>query len=105
MGRCYLAYIAPGSNQKLIGALADASKAVPRAMMSVYVINFILIFPAILTLCFAMPDLEAALNDPSLYPPVYVLRQSMSAGWTTAVLVMIICLLLVHLRTKAAYLE
>lgn len=32
-------------------------------MMSVYVINFCLIFPAIVTLCFAMPDLDAALAD------------------------------------------
>lgn len=63
-------------------------------MMSVYVINFLLIFPAIITLCFAMPDLDAALADPSLYATVYVIRQSMSVGWTTVVLVMIICLLI-----------
>ena len=63
-------------------------------MMSVYVINFCLIFPAIITLCFAMPDLEAALDDPSLYPPVHVLRQSMSVAWTSVVLMMIICLLI-----------
>ena len=63
-------------------------------MMSVYVINFLLIFPAIVTLCFAMPDLTAALNDPSLYPTVYVLRQSMSVAWTSVVLVMIIVLLI-----------
>jgi choline transport protein len=73
---------------------SDASRAVPRAMLSVYVINFLLIFPAIITLCFAMPDLDAALNDPSLYPPVWVLRHSMSTAWMTVVLMMIICLLI-----------
>jgi choline transport protein len=64
----------------------DASKAVPRAMMSVYLINFVLIFFAIITTCFAMPDLSAALSDPSLYATVYVLRQSMSTAWLTVVL-------------------
>ncbi|KAK5115890.1 hypothetical protein LTR62_000346 [Meristemomyces frigidus] len=72
----------------------NASKAVPRAMMSVYIINFLLIFVAIITTCFAMPDLSAALTDPSLYATVYVLRQSMSTAWLTCVLVMIICLLI-----------
>ncbi|KAK3670167.1 hypothetical protein LTR78_009923 [Recurvomyces mirabilis] len=72
----------------------NASKAVPRAMMSVYVINFVLIFFAIITTCFAMPDLTAALSDPSLYATVYVLKQSMSTAWLTVVLVMIIFLLI-----------
>lgn len=72
----------------------DASKAVPRAMMLVWGINFCFIFPAVITLCFAMPNLTAALYDPSLYPAVHVLRQSMSVAWTTVVLVMIIVLLM-----------
>jgi choline transport protein len=63
-------------------------------MMSVYIINFCLIFPAIITLCFAMPDVQIALDDPSHYPPVWVLRHSMSLGWMTVVLMMIICLLI-----------
>jgi len=41
-----------------------------------------------------MPDLTAALSDPSLYATVYVLKQSMSTAWLTVVLVMIICLLI-----------
>lgn len=41
-----------------------------------------------------MPDLEAALGDPSYYPAVHVIRSSMSVAWTTVVLVMIICLLI-----------
>lgn len=63
-------------------------------MMSVYIINFCLTFPAVLTLCFAIPDLADALSEPSGYPAVYVLRQSMSDGWVTVVLVVIIVLLL-----------
>ena len=88
--------IVPGcpSNSGLTSFVLDASKAVPRAMMSVYVINFCLIFPAIITLCFAMPNLEDALSDPSTYAAVYVLRQSMDTAWLTVVLTMITCLLI-----------
>ena len=57
-------------------------------------INFCLIFPAIVTLCFAMPDLHAALNDPSEYAVVYVLRQTMSVPWMSVVLTMITALLI-----------
>ena len=63
-------------------------------MMSVYIVNFLLIFPAVITLCYGMPDLQAALDDPSLYPTVHVLRQSMSPAWTSVVLALIVFLLL-----------
>ena len=41
-----------------------------------------------------MPDVSKALADPSLYPAVYILKQSMSIGWVTVVLTMIIALVL-----------
>lgn len=51
-------------------------------MVWAYMLNFVLSFPAVLTLVFAIPGgedgLNAALNDPSLYPCVYILRQTMS---------------------------
>lgn len=70
----------------------DAAYSVPRAMLAIYVVNFLLIFPAILTVCYHIPSIEDALADSTTYPAIYVLRQSMSIGWITVMLV-IICLL------------
>lgn len=71
----------------------NANRAVPRAMFATYLINFAITFPAFITVCYAMPDLEAALNDPTYYPFLYVLQQTMSTGWVT-VIVVITCFLL-----------
>ena len=70
----------------------DAASSIPKAMITIYIVNFVLIFPAILTVCYHVPDLQAALNDPTTYPAIYVLRQSMSVPWITVILV-VICLL------------
>lgn len=70
----------------------DASYSIPRAMITVYIVNFLLIFPALITVCYHIPSVQTALNDPTTYPAIYVLRQSMSTGWITLILV-IICLL------------
>jgi choline transport protein len=72
----------------------DAAKSVPKAMLSIYVVNFCLIFPAILTICYHIPVVGDALDDPTLYPTIYVLRQSMSNGWITVILVIIVLLLI-----------
>lgn len=72
----------------------DAAKSVQKAMISIYIVNFILIFPAILTICFHIPVVQDALDDPTLYPTIYVLRQSMSPVWMTVILVVIVCLLI-----------
>jgi choline transport protein len=72
--------------------VADAAYSVPRAMIAVYIVNFLLIFPALITVCYHIPSVEVALNDPTTYPAIYVLRQSMSTGWITVMLV-VICLL------------
>jgi len=72
----------------------DASKSVPKAMITVYIVNFLLIFPAILTVCYHITSLEDALEDPTAYPTIYVLRQAMSTGWMTAMLVIIVLLLI-----------
>lgn len=79
----------------------DAATAVPRAMIAVYLINMALIFPAVLTVCYHIPDVTAALEDPTTYPAIYVLRQSMSTAWMLVVLV-IICLL--NVASNIAYL-
>jgi choline transport protein len=70
-------------------------------MVSVYLINFALIFPAVLTVCYHVPDLDAALNDPTTYPAIYVMRQAMSTGAMTVILV-VICL--VNIASNIVYL-
>nr|OQO17064.1 hypothetical protein B0A51_15996 [Rachicladosporium sp. CCFEE 5018] len=70
----------------------DASRAIPKAMITIYLVNFCLIFPAVLTVIYHCPDLEAALGDSTTYPAIYVLRQAMSVPWITVILV-VICLL------------
>ena len=70
----------------------DAASSIPKAMVTIYVVNFVLIFSAILTVCYHVPDLQAALNDPTTYPAIYVLRQSMSNAWILVILTLI-CLL------------
>lgn len=72
----------------------DAARSVPKAMMIVYLINFLLLFPCIVTICYGIPDLAASLEDPTTYPAIYVLRASMSPAWLTVVLVIIILLLI-----------
>ena len=70
----------------------NASASIPRAMLAIYVCNFLLMFPAFLTVCYHVPVIDDALNDSSTYPAVYILKQSMSSGWVTVMLV-VICLL------------
>src|SRR5437667_6189447 len=72
----------------------DAAKSVPRAMISIYFVNFCLNFSAILTVCYHMPSVDDALTDETTYPAIYVLRESMSAGWMTVILVMVVLLLI-----------
>ena len=71
----------------------DASYTIPRAMIAVYIINMLILFPGVLTVCYAMPDLQAALADNTTYPAIYVLRQSMSITGITVILALI-CFLL-----------
>lgn len=69
-----------------------ASSSVPKAMLAIYICNFLLMFPAFLTVCYHVPDLDAALADSTGYPSIYVLKESMSTAWVTVMLV-VICFL------------
>jgi amino acid transporter len=71
----------------------NAAKSVPRAMLTVFVANFALLFPMILTACYHIPDMDAALADDTAYPFIYVLRKSMSTAWVAVVLVVTVGLL------------
>lgn len=79
----------------------DAAATIPKTMLSVYLINMLLMFPAIITVCYHIPDLDAALNDPTTYPAIYVLRESMSVGWMTIMLVIIV---LINVALNIVYL-
>ena len=72
----------------------DAARSVPKAIISIYLVNFCLMFPAILTICYHIPSVKDALADSTTYPTIYVLRQSMSTGWVTAVLCITVALLI-----------
>jgi amino acid transporter len=63
-------------------------------MMGVFFVNVSITLMCWLVICFAMPDIPAALADPSLYPFVYILKQSMSITWVTVELTLIVALVL-----------
>lgn len=70
----------------------DARRSVPRTMITVWIINFIILFVAAITVCYHIPNLEDALNDPTTYPAIYVLRQALPLAWITVILVIIVVL-------------
>ena len=67
----------------------DASIAVPRAMMTIYLLDCALVFPLIITICYHMPDVQTALNDTTTYPGIWVMRQAMSDTWIAVILAII----------------
>ncbi|KAK5719722.1 hypothetical protein LTR17_015173 [Elasticomyces elasticus] len=70
----------------------DSQTSIPYAMMAVFCINFCLVFPAVLTVAYHITDLEAAVNDSTTYPAIWVLRQAMSVPLITVILVIILVL-------------
>lgn len=64
----------------------DASKAVPRSMISVWLINSFIAFTLFLTISYHLPNLDEALADPTFYPVMHIIRQSMSNDWMTVIL-------------------
>lgn len=65
----------------------NASSSVPKVMISVFGINFFLNIVTVITLCYHIPDVKVALDEATLYPAIWVLKQSMSDAWLTALLV------------------
>jgi choline transport protein len=66
--------------------VADAAVAVPRAMITIFLVDCILVFPLIITICYHLPDIDAALNDSTDYPGIYIMRQAMSNAWIAVIL-------------------
>ncbi|KAK5694057.1 hypothetical protein LTR97_009676 [Elasticomyces elasticus] len=67
----------------------DAAIAVPRAMVAIFLIDCALIFPLIITICYHLPDLATALEDPTDYPGIYIMRQAMSDAWIAVIVTII----------------
>ncbi|KID74980.1 uncharacterized protein G6M90_00g055710 [Metarhizium brunneum] len=67
----------------------NAASSVPKAMLAVFLCGFVLILPLVVTIVYHIPDIGVALSDRTTYPAVYVLRQAMSTGWITVVLVVV----------------
>lgn len=63
-------------------------------MMAVFACNIIITLASWLVICFGLSDLTAALNDPSLYPFLWIMKQSMSITWVTVELTLIVALVL-----------
>lgn len=67
----------------------DASLSVPKAMVIIYLVNFAVLLPTVITVCYHMPSVEDALGDATGYPALYVFRQATSPTWTTVMLAFI----------------
>jgi amino acid transporter len=71
----------------------DASNAVPKVVLTIWFLVFCLTFPAFVTISYHIPSLSDALADPTLFPIMYVLRQSMSTPWLTLILTILLLLI------------
>lgn len=63
-------------------------------MVGIFIVNMIFTIICWLVLCFAMPDVSAALDHISTYPVIFILEQSMSTKWVTVELTLIVALIL-----------
>ncbi|PYI24152.1 GABA permease [Aspergillus violaceofuscus CBS 115571] len=72
----------------------DAGRYVPLAIVGGYFSNGILALITVITLMFAMPSVEDALNDPTGFPFIYVFKQAVSTagvnGLTAIILIPVI---------------
>jgi choline transport protein len=70
----------------------DAGRSVPNAMLWSYVLNGSLGFVFVITYLFALTDVNAAVDDPTAYPFIWVFRQAVSLAGvnilTTLVLIL-----------------
>ncbi|ORY15110.1 amino acid permease-domain-containing protein [Clohesyomyces aquaticus] len=64
--------------------IKDAGVTVPRAMVGSYFLNGMLGLPFLISYMFMMTDVEAALNDATGYPHIWVFSQAVSAGGVAA---------------------
>jgi choline transport protein len=70
----------------------DGGLNVPKAMVWSYVLNGVLGLFFVITYLFCLPSVEAALNDPTGFPFLYVFRQAVSVGGVNTLTVVILVL-------------
>lgn len=63
-------------------------------MIGIFFVNMVFTIVCWLVLCFAMPDVDVALEHISTYRVIYILEQSMSTKWVTVELVLIVAIVL-----------
>jgi choline transport protein len=73
----------------------DASKVVPRVMISTVILNGIMGFVMVVTFCFCITDLQAALDTSTGYPFIEVFYAATNSKAGTTVMVLILVLLIV----------
>lgn len=64
--------------------IKDAGKTVPRAMIGAYLMNGSLGIVFLISYMFMITDVDAALNDATGYPHIWVFSQAVSAGGVVA---------------------
>lgn len=72
----------------------NAGIVVPRSMMWSYIINGSLGFIMLVTLLFSIPDVEAAIDDPTGYPFLWVFQQTMPTRGTNVLTTVILLLVI-----------
>lgn len=70
----------------------DAARTIPRIIIIGFLINMVLVFLTLLTFCYHIIDIPTALEDPSGYPGIWVIRQSMGQPWLNILLIIILLL-------------
>ncbi|OAL24287.1 hypothetical protein AYO20_10714 [Fonsecaea nubica] len=72
----------------------DAGRNVPNAMFWAYISNGVLGLVLVVTYNFALTDVDAALNDPTEYPFIWIFRQAVSTGGVNALTILILILVI-----------
>ena len=67
--------------------ITNAALTIPRAMMVSMALNGLLGFAIILTMLYALGNLDDALNDPTGYPCFYILTQSLDSASGAAAMI------------------
>lgn len=75
--------------------VADSGMSVPRTMLYSFLINAGLAFVALISMLFAMPSIDGAINDPSGYALIYVLNLAGSPNLTVGLMFLQLLLLMV----------
>lgn len=72
--------------------VTDAGRNVPNSMFWAYILNGILGLILVITVNFTLTDLDAALNDPTDYPFIWIFRQALSTAGVNALTIVILIL-------------